>query len=237
MQIESAEMTKHALNSWLATSIAFINEIATLCECVGADAAEVARGLKSDGRVGQRAYLRPGAAFAGGTLARDLTYLEELARERGAPLEIAPAVRRGNDAHRAWPQRRLAELVPEMRDRTIALLGLTYKPGTSTLRRSGAIEVARWARQRGARLTAWDPAVTTLPDDLAYIELRPSPAAALRGAAAAVVGTEWPELASLRVEDMLCQMEQPVLLDPGRFLEERMGADDRIRYLAIGRAA
>ena len=110
MAIESAEMTKHALNAWLAMSVAFINEIATLCEQTGADAADVSRGLKSDVRVGQRAYLRPGNAFAGGTLARDIVFLSEVAARRDIPLELAPAIRRSNIRHRGWARQRLAHL-------------------------------------------------------------------------------------------------------------------------------
>ena len=237
MRVESAEMTKHALNSWLAMSIAFINEIATLSERVGADAGEVARGLKSDARIGQRAYLRPGAGFAGGTLARDLTFLTDLAGDQGVPIEIVPAVRRSNDMHRSWPQRRLRDLLPELRGSAIAVLGLTYKPGTSTLRRSSAVELCSWLSNQGARVSAWDPAVTTLPPDLAAgIELRTSPTEALRGASAAVVATEWPDLASIQVEDVLSFMEQPIVLDPGRFLESQLGGDSRIQYLSVGRA-
>ena len=236
MRVESAEMTKHALNAWLAMSVAFINEIATLCERIGADAGEVARGLKSDGRIGQRAYLRPGAGFAGGTLARDLTFLTDLARAQGVPIEIAPAVRRSNDMHSSWPQRRLADLFLDLHGVAIAVLGLTYKPGTSTLRRSSAIEFCSWLGQQGARGAAWDPAVTTLPLDLSTaIELRSSPTEALRGASAVLVATEWPELAAIGAEDVLSLMKRPIVLDPGRFLESQLGGDTRIRYFSVGR--
>jgi UDPglucose 6-dehydrogenase len=238
MRLESAEMTKHALNAWLATSIAYANEIATLCERVGADATDVARGLKSDPRVGQRAYVRPGAAFAGGTLGRDLLFLAELARNHGVPLEVVPAVRRSNDAHRSWPQRRLQEVFPELGGRSIAILGLTYKPGTSTLRRSSAIELARWLHEQRAGVAGWDPAIAKLPTEIAaIIDLRSSFAEAIRGADAAVISTEWPELTALRAEDVLSHMVSPIVLDPGRFLEGQLRADPRIRYLAVGTAS
>src|SRR5437879_1758255 len=106
---ESAEMTKHALNSFLAASITFANEIARLCELTGADAAEVAAGLKSDPRIGPGAYLSPGGAFSGGTLARDVASLSALAAERGEALELIPAIRRSNDWHRSWALRKLKE--------------------------------------------------------------------------------------------------------------------------------
>lgn len=238
MGVESAEMTKHALNAWLALSVAYINEIATLCEQVGADAQDVSRGLKSDVRIGSRAYLSPGASFAGGTLARDLAFLADLADQCGTPIDVAPAVRRSNDRHRAWPQRRLAEVFPDLRGRSIAILGLTYKPHTSTLRGSSAIALCAWLVQQGARVAVWDPAVPSLPPELSdVVERCASPEQALRGAAAAVVATEWPALAAIRAEDVLALMAQPIVLDASRFLEAQLGSDPRIRYVSVGRTA
>ncbi|MCC6190925.1 MAG: UDP-glucose/GDP-mannose dehydrogenase family protein, partial [Anaerolineales bacterium] len=100
MSVESAEMTKHALNAFLATSVAFINEVAALSEQVGADAKEVERGLKSEARIGPRAYLSPGAAFAGGTLARDVAFLTAIGAERAVPTPLLAGVRASNDAHK-----------------------------------------------------------------------------------------------------------------------------------------
>ena len=95
-------MTKHALNAFLATSVAFINEIARVAELVGADAREVERGLKSDVRIGPRAYVKPGGAYAGGTLARDIAYLIERGAALGCPMHLVRGVRASNDAHRDW---------------------------------------------------------------------------------------------------------------------------------------
>src|SRR5215469_10481321 len=102
MRTESAEMVKHALNSFLALSITFINEVARLCEHVGADAREVAAGLKSDIRIGPKAYLSPGGPFAGGTLARDVVTLTKLAAEKKEALALIPAIKQSNDGHRGW---------------------------------------------------------------------------------------------------------------------------------------
>src|SRR5436190_1338603 len=107
MRTESAEMVKHALNSFLAASIAYINEVARLCEAVGADATEVAAGLKSDPRIGPRAYLGPGAAFAGGTLARDVVTLSRLGAAQNLPLALIPAIKESNDRHRGWAFRKI----------------------------------------------------------------------------------------------------------------------------------
>jgi len=236
MSVESAEVTKHALNAFLATSVVFANELAALCERLGADAREVERGLKSDARIGPRAYLRPGNAFAGGTLARDVSFLMEMGQREGLPTHLIAAVQQSNEAHKEWPRRRLKEIFGDLHSRSIAVLGLTYKPGTDTLRRSSAIETCKWLNEQGASVVAYDPAVRTLPDELgAFIDLRPSVEEALRGAVAALVATEWPEFTSIKADDLIGWMEKAVVLDPGHFLEAILGRDKRIRYLAVGR--
>src|SRR5687768_7856726 len=193
MSVESAEMTKHALNAFLATSVTFINEIAALCEQVGADAKEVERGLKSETRIGPNAYLGPGAAFAGGTLARDIAFLTKLGLQHDLPIRLVPAVRASNDAHKGWPRRRLVQLLGELKGKIIAVWGLTYKAGTDTLRRSSAIELCQWLLEQGAKVQAHDPAVKSLPEQYAAISLRTSPMEAAQGADVLVVATEWPD--------------------------------------------
>src|SRR5580692_4511576 len=124
MRTESAEMVKHALNSFLALSITYINEIARLCEHTGADAKEVSIGLKSDIRIGPRAYLGPGGPFAGGTLARDVVTLTKLGASTGETLAVIPAIKQSNDLHRGWALRRLQSRLGDLRGRHITLLGL-----------------------------------------------------------------------------------------------------------------
>src|SRR5260221_3087317 len=141
VRTESAEMIKHAINSFLANSIAFMNEISRVCEQVGADAKEVERGLKSEPRIGPGAYLSPGGPFAGGTLARDVVALTKIAQEKGEPIVLVPAIKLSNDQHRLWAIQKLQEELGELGGKSVAILGLTYKPGTDTLRRSLAIEL------------------------------------------------------------------------------------------------
>jgi len=142
MRTESAEMVKHALNSFLALSITFINEIARLCEHTGADAKEVSVGLKSEPRIGPKAYLGAGGPFAGGTLARDVVTLTKLADAAGEKISVIPAIKQSNDLHRGWAFRRLQSRLGDLRGKHIALLGLVYTPNTDTLRRSSAVELA-----------------------------------------------------------------------------------------------
>ena len=138
MRTESAEMVKHALNSFLALSITFINEVARLCEHTGADAKEVAAGLKSEPRIGPKAYLGPGGPFAGGTLARDVVTLTKLAEANGEKISVIPAIKQSNDLHRGWAFRRLQSRLGGLRGKKVAVLGLTYTTNTDTLRRSAA---------------------------------------------------------------------------------------------------
>ncbi len=232
MSVESAEMTKHALNAFLATSIVFINEIAIACERTGADALEVEQGLKSDVRIGPGAYLHAGGAFSGGTLARDIEFLRALAEKNHFPAPLIRAVKESNDLHKDWIARRLRDHFHELQGRRIAVLGLTYKPGTDTLRRSASVEVCRQLAAEGAILQAFDPAVKRLPADVP-VHVAASAREALTAADAAIVATPWPEFASLPADDFLA-MRTRLVIDPMRHLEQTLAAAP-VTYLCIGK--
>jgi UDPglucose 6-dehydrogenase len=227
MSVESAEMTKHALNAFLATSVAFINEIATICEAVGADAKEVERALKSESRIGPRAYLSPGGAFAGGTLARDIGFLSAL----GDNPPLISSVKTSNDVHRGWMRRKLQQLLGDLRGKTIAVWGLTYKAGTDTLRRSSSVELCRWLLENGAHVKAHDPAVKSLPDDLP-IELCATPSEAAHNADAIVVATEWPDYRALTPTDL---GDHATIVDANRFVRQNFEGAEGIRYATVGK--
>jgi UDPglucose 6-dehydrogenase len=239
MRVESAEMTKHALNGFLATSVAFIDEVAAVCESVGADAAEVARGLKSERRIGPRAYLSPGAAFAGGTLARDLGFLRALAERHELPAHVFAGVLAGNAAHGHWTRRKLLELFggdERLAGRGVAIWGLTYKPGTDTLRRSSAIELCRWLADAGATVRVHDPAVRALPRDLAgAIELFAAPVEAAAGADALVVCTPWPGYREVPARALLDALAQPMVVDPTGLLCSSLAVHRQVRHVWVGR--
>jgi UDPglucose 6-dehydrogenase len=238
MRVESAEMTKHAINAYLATSIAFMNELATLCERVGADAMEVSRGVKSDVRIGPRAYLSPGAAFAGGTLARDLVTLTSAAESLHERLPLIASVFTSNQAHRKWALRRLDAEWGGVRGRTVAVWGLTYKPGTDTLRRSSAVELCEALVNAGAHVRAYDPAVHALPSQLSEKTLlAPSPQAAAQGADALVLATEWPDFRDAASEALTKGAMPPLVLDPGGFLAASLAQNGRVKYVSVGRPA
>jgi UDPglucose 6-dehydrogenase len=236
MSVESAELSKHALNAFLATSVCFINEISAVAECAGADARDVERALKSDTRIGPRAYLRPGPAYAGGTLARDIRFLQSLGDGCGAELPLIRGVQASNDIHRQWLRRTLPRaLGRDLRGMKIAVLGLVYKAGTDTLRRSAAVEDCVWMHGEGATVSAYDPAVRSLPMELAdKIRLCSSTEAALAGSDAVVLATEWPQFAKLTAATFVSATAQPIIIDPARQLDAGLRSDARIRYYAIG---
>ena len=228
---EAAEMIKHALNSFLAMSVSFINEIARLCELLGADARQVEAGLKSDARIGPRAYLSPGPAFAGGTLARDVEMLSELGRRFGEELLLIPAIKQSNDRHKQWPLHKLQRLLGELKGKTIAVLGLTYKPLTDTLRRSSSVELCEKLVEQRCAVRAFDPAIKQLA--LAGVTLCASVAEALRGADAVVLATPWPEFRKLDWAAGLGQMRRPLVLDAHGFLKEQMRGLENVEYHAF----
>ena len=243
MRVESAEMTKHALNGFLATSVAYINEVAGICEAVGADAAEVARGLKTERRIGPRAYLAPGDAFAGGTLARDVGFLRQLAERHALPGHVFAGVAEGNDAHKLWTRRTLARLLGSSADparplagTTVAVWGLTYKPGTDTLRRSLALELCAWLTSAGALVRAYDPAVSALGEHaMSGVELCDDALAAATGADALVLCTAWPQFREVAA-DAPALMARAIVADPSGFLAPAL-AGAQVVYARVGTPA
>jgi UDPglucose 6-dehydrogenase len=235
MRTESAEMVKHALNSFLALSITFINEIARLGEHVGADAKEVSAGLKSEPRIGPKAYLGPGGPFAGGTLARDVVTLTKLAAAKNEKISVIPAITQSNNLHRGWALRRLQSRLGDLRGKKIAVLGLTYTTNTDTLRRSAAVELCRNLLAEGAGVHAFDPAVKQLPAELAGVRLASQITGALSGADAAVVCTEWPEFRGADWAKIAPAMRQRIFVDANRFLEKELKNLPAVEHLSVGR--
>jgi UDPglucose 6-dehydrogenase len=233
MSVESAEMTKHALNAFLATSVTFINELAALCECTGADAKEVERGLRTERRIGPHAYLSPGGAFGGGTLARDVTFLRGLGSRLGRPTPVMDGVLASNAAHRQWAHRRLQSALGDLGGARIAVWGLTYKPGTDTLRRSDALELCRWLIGQGASVHVHDPAAPVMPENVRATR-HDDPIAAAAGASALVLATAWPVYREVDVDRLAAVAPRLLVLDANGFLGPLLGHDARFRLVAVG---
>ncbi len=234
MGVESAEMTKHAINAFLGMSITFINEIASICENIGADAHEVETGLKSETRIGPAAYLSPGAAFAGGTLARDIEFLKDIGSLNNLVNPLISAVRKSNDEHKKWIQRRLVAVLGDLKGKRIAVWGLTYKPGTNTLRRSLSVEMCNWLQEQGAEIAVHDPSKCELPDNwLGEVVRSKTPLDALEGACALVIATQWPEYREINVSDVENIAGQFAVFDSNRFLSD-FNKSSVISYYSVG---
>lgn len=233
MRLESAEMTKHALNGFLAVSAAYANELGRLCEKVGADAQEVERGLKTEPRIGPRAYVRASGPIAGGTLLRDVGFLEHIAHETGVEAPVVSAVGVSNRVHQAWVAQQVERLMGQQADPTVALLGLTYKPDTDTLRGSAAIGFAQDLLARNVRVQAFDPAIREVSAGLARLQLADSAESALDGADVAVLFTPWPVFKALAPDVFVARMRRPQVVDQAGFLAP-LGQDKRLRYVRVG---
>ena len=233
MSLESAEMAKHAMNTYLATLISFSGEVADLCEKTGANAIEVMEALRKEPRVSPQAPIMPGLGFAGGTLARDVQALRAAGRQKGVPTPVLDAVLASNRARAGYLRQRLEGALGTISGKTIALFGLTYKPGTDTLRRSLALELASSLSALGALIRAYDPAVKSkagLPD---CIELCSSPVHAAQGADAVVISTAWEEFRALDYSEVCSGMKHPVIID-ARNLLAKTRLPQSVDYFGVG---
>lgn len=235
MSIESSEMTKHAINTFLAMSIAFANELATICEMVGADSKEVERGLKSEERIGSKAYLSPGGAFAGGTLARDINFLNKIREEKFLSTPLIASIKQSNDNHKNWVKNCLMSKFPDLSNRVVGIWGLAYKPGTSTLRRSLAIELGNWLIESGALLNVHDPMLEGVPQEwLGRVNWCSSPLDVFRNTSALVVTSQCAEYLSISTSDIESKIEKKILfIDPNHFLN-KLKDSQKVDYVAVG---
>jgi UDPglucose 6-dehydrogenase len=221
LNLRGAEMTKHAINSYLATCVSYINELANLCDAAGADASKVSQALRMDERVSPAAPLLPGGlGFAGATLARDLRALQKLGKRVGHPTHLFDAVLQVNEEQKRIVRRRLQALFGSLEGLSIGILGLTYKTGTSTLRRSAAIEIARELRKDGVTVQGYDPkaAIQELGgDDVVHFCSAVEDVA--RNSDALVIVTEWPEFKELDFEKLGMLMKHRILIDTKNLLD------------------
>jgi UDPglucose 6-dehydrogenase len=232
MSLESAEMTKHAINSFLATSAVFANELGRICERVGADMREVERGLRSESRIGPRAYVAAGPPVAGGTLIRDVTFLTRLADRHGVAGPLIRAIRESNELHAGWAREQVMQAIRHVDLPCVAILGLTYKPGTDTLRRASALSLANQLTREGVRVQTFDPAVRD-SSELAMLAPARTAAEALDGADAAVIATPWEEFRGLSADEFATRMRHPVVIDQAGFLPT-LEQDRRLFYRRVG---
>ncbi|MCE3553469.1 UDP-glucose/GDP-mannose dehydrogenase family protein [Pseudonocardia sp. RS11V-5] len=232
-QLQSAEMIKYAANAFLAGKISFANEIANLCELVGADARQVLPAIGADRRIGS-AFLQPGIGWGGSCFGKDVAALLATGQEYGYTPPLLHAVVDVNHAQRAAAIRKLQRELRVLKGRRIALLGLAFKPGTDDLRDAPALDIARRLLAAGSVVSAYDPVVKRLPDDLAAVRLASDVYDAADRVDAVVLITEWPEFLDIDADSLRRAMKGDLLLDGRNFLMEAVFAGSGMRLEGFG---
>jgi UDPglucose 6-dehydrogenase len=237
--IETAELTKYAANAFLAMKVTFINEMANLCERVGGDVHDVARGIGLDGRIGRK-FLHPGPGFGGSCFPKDTLALMRIAQDAGAPTRLVETVVAVNDARKAGMAARvIAACGGSVRGKTIAVLGLTFKPETDDMRDSPAIPIVSRLAEDGATVRAFDPegmdqARPNLPQNVVYCH---DALDAVAGADALVVITEWNEFRALSPAKLKAAMRGSVLVDLRNIYDPDAMRQAGFAYHSVGRPA
>ena len=229
--VASAEMIKLAANALLVTRISFINEIANVCELVGADVEEVARGVGLDHRLGPH-FLRAGLGWGGSCFPKDSLSLKQLAANSGYHFQLLNAVIEVNELQKRRIIQKLQRHTGKLRGKTIALLGLAFKPNTGDMREAPSLVLAARLVAEGAEVRAWDPIARP---EIAGVEVYETPLEAVTGADAAVIVTEWPELAALASAEVRDAMRTPVLIDGRNVLDPEAARELGFVYEGVGR--
>ena len=233
----TAELIKYASNAFLATKITFINEIADLCEQVGADVQEVARGMGLDNRIGGK-FLHAGPGFGGSCFPKDTSALIKTAHDHGVPLRLVETVSAVNEQRkRAMARKVVQALGGSVRGKTVAVLGLTFKPNTDDTRDSPAIPLITALHDLGATVRGYDPAgmeqAKPLLPDVHYCQ---SAYSAAQGADAVVIATEWEQFRALDLSRLRAVMSQPVIVDLRNIYRSDEMKRAAFRYVPVGRA-
>jgi len=235
--VVTAELTKYAANAFLATKISFINEFANLCEHIGADVHDIARGIGLDRRIGPK-FLHPGPGFGGSCFPKDTRSIAQFAREAGNPLAIVDAVVEVNERQ----QRRMVEKVAacldgDVRGKTIGVLGLSFKPETDDTRESPATAIVRALQARGARMQAYDPqAMDAVRKELPDLTLCSDAYEACRGAEALVIVTEWNQFRMLDLDRIKSLLARPVIVDLRNIYDPAPMRAAGFDYVCVGRS-
>jgi UDPglucose 6-dehydrogenase len=231
--LASAEMIKYAANAFLATKISFANEIAQLCELVGADVREVLPAIGADQRVG-KAFLNPGVGWGGSCFGKDVAGLISTGQEYGYTPLMLQATIEINRAQRATAVRKLQRELHVLKGRRIALLGLTFKPGTDDLRDAPALDIASRLLAAGAVVSAFDPVIKVLPEEFAAVRLGTDAYDAADRVDAVVLATEWPEFRFINAATLRGAMRGDLIVDGRNFLPEAAFIGSGLRLIGFG---
>ena len=233
--VKTAEMIKYASNAFLATKISFINEMANLCELVGADVHMVAKAMGLDGRISSK-FLHPGPGFGGSCFPKDTRALAQLAREHDYDFEVVEAVIRVNDRQKRLMLDKIEAAVGGLSGRTVCLLGLAFKPNTDDIREAPAVFIAGELLARGARVKAYDPAaMDNARAELPAVEYADNLYGAAEGADVMVIATEWNQFRNISWDRVSQLLNQPVVVDLKNIYEPARMKELGFQYTCVGR--
>jgi UDPglucose 6-dehydrogenase len=231
---ETSELIKYAANAFLATKITFINEMADICERVGANVQDVARGIGLDGRIGSK-FLHAGPGYGGSCFPKDTVALMKTAQEVGAPSRIVEAVAKVNEARKERMAEKIVKAFGGVSGKTIAVLGLTFKPNTDDMRDSPSLVILPELIKQGARVRCYDPEGMNEAKKHLQVEMCPDAYAALEGADGVVILTEWNEFRALDLEAAKRLLKRPLMVDLRNIYRPDEMAKIGFVYVSIGR--
>jgi UDPglucose 6-dehydrogenase len=232
---ETSELIKYAANAFLATKITFINEMADLCEKVGGDVQDVARGIGLDGRIGGK-FLHAGPGFGGSCFPKDTLALVRTAREMGAPSQIVEAVVAVNEARKEEMAKKVEAAFGGLKGKTVAVLGLTFKPNTDDMRDAPSLVILPYLQKAGATVRAYDPEGRKEAAKHLTVDFRDNAYDALQGADGVVILTEWNEFRALDFGKVKAALKTPLMVDLRNIYRPAQMAQAGFHYISIGRS-
>ena len=234
--IETAELIKYASNSFLATKISFINEIAALCEKVGADVHMVAKGMGLDQRIGSK-FLHPGPGYGGSCLPKDTTALLKIAEDNNVHLGIVDAAVRANERQRGYMVERIKQSMGDLKGKTIAVLGLSFKPNTDDIRDAPSVPIIKTLLKEGAKIRAYDPvSMEEAEKIMPEIKYCKDPYNTLKGADALIIMTEWNQFRNLELDKIKALLNSPFFFDLRNIYDPQKMREKGFQYYSVGRA-
>ncbi|HEY5600295.1 MAG TPA: UDP-glucose/GDP-mannose dehydrogenase family protein [Candidatus Manganitrophaceae bacterium] len=233
--IATAEMVKYASNAFLATKISFINEIANLCEKVGADVQQVAKGMGFDGRIGSK-FLHPGPGYGGSCLPKDVSALGQMSQNSGYEFKIINAVMEVNRRQKEMMAQKIEKALGGLNGKRLAVLGLSFKPNTDDMREAPSIPIIEALQKGGAKVIAYDPAATKEARKvLRGVEYAADPYAAADGADAVILMTEWNPFRNLDLDRLKQKLKAPVFIDLRNVYDPKRMTALGFQYASVGR--
>ncbi len=233
--VKTAEMVKYASNAFLATKISFINEVANLCDSVGANVQEVAKGMGLDRRIGSK-FLHPGPGYGGSCFPKDVSALSKIAEQNGYEFKIIDAVMEVNQNQRRYMVEKIKQALGDLKGKRVAIVGLAFKPNTDDMRDAPSIDIIEALQERGVEIVACDPAAIDEAEKvLTNVQFTEDVYTAIEGADAMVLMTEWNPYRNLDLERIKKTLKAPIVIDLRNIYNPKRMLDLGFQYVSVGR--